>query len=72
MTITNVSFTGHRAIIFYVLAFQYLYSSIDILLDINNMVFMNNFMFSYDVCLCEFVFFVKTILLVMYHDLVVY
>ncbi len=36
VTIIKVSCIGLRAIIFYVLAFQYLYSSIDILLDINN------------------------------------
>ena len=36
VTILKVSFIGLRAIIFYVLAFQYLYSSLDSLLDIND------------------------------------
>jgi hypothetical protein len=36
VTIIQASFIGLRAIISYVLAFQYLYSSIDILLDIND------------------------------------
>ena len=38
VTIIKVSFIGLRAIIFYVLFFQYLYSSIDILLGIHNIV----------------------------------
>ena len=38
LCIIKVSLVGLRAKIFYVLAFQYLYSSIDILLDINNYV----------------------------------